>query len=502
VLESNGTSQSWNIPNDVSVWQEAGRFVGLKKKWKVVLLLASPVLIAGAVFASIKISQRGVVTVQTGKVGFMDLTSVATASGEIKPRNYINIGAAQGPAPITQILVKEGDQVKKGQVLARLANVQAAADLKAQEAALNAALADSAASEAAVKSADDSVAVARAQVDHDRADLEQKKIDLKRSQDLFDAKLIAPQDFEAKKAMYDLAVATLDQSQRRVSQAQAQRAQSAAQLASSQKKVAQAQAMVTRSSDILGQFAAVAPLDGVVTNLPMRVGETVVPGIQSSTASTIMTIADMSVITAEVNVDETDIVSIKMDQSADVTIDAIPNRTFKGRVIQIGDTAIVRSSGVAASQSQTSSQEAKDFRVVIALDIPADLARPGLSCTAKIVTATRSHILAIPIQALTVRQKGQLEEHKGGQAASMDPAAQKAAKEELQGVFVVGNGKAEFRIVQTGITGAAEIEVLNGLKNGEEIITGSYQVIRTLRNQAKVKVDNRTPTLGSNPIST
>jgi HlyD family secretion protein len=472
----------------------------LKKKWKVVILLGLLVVVAGVVFASIKISQRGVVTVQTGKVGRMDLTSIVTASGEIKPRTYINIGAAQGPAPITQMLVKEGDHVKKGQVLARLANVQPAADLKAQQAALNAALADSAASEAAAKSADHNVDVARAQVDHDRADLEQKKIDLKRSQELFDAKLIAPQDFEAKKALYDLAVATLDESEKRVSQAQAQRAQAAAQLASAQKKVAQGQAQVTRSSDILAQFEAVAPLDGVVTNLPMRVGETVVPGIQSSSASTIMTIADMSVITAEVNVDETDIVGIKMDQSADVTIDAIPNRTFKGRVIQIGDTAIVRSSGVAASQSQTSSQEAKDFKVVIALDIPADLARPGLSCTAKIVTATRSHVMVIPIQALTVRQKGQLEEHKGGQQP-MDSAAQKIAKEELQGVFVVSNGKAEFRTVQTGITGATDIEVLSGLKEGEQIITGSYQVIRTLRNQAKVKVDNRTPMLTSNPIS-
>jgi HlyD family secretion protein len=225
------------------------------------------------------------------------------------------------------------------------------------------------------------------------------------------------------------------------------------------------------------------------------------PGIQSSTASTIMTIADMSVITAEVNVDETDIVSIKLDQSADITIDALPNRTFKGRVIQIGDTAIVRSTGVAASQSQTSSQEAKDFKVVIALDIPEELVRPGLSCTAKIVTATRSHVLAIPIQALTIRQKGQLEPSKRGQRLPMDSAAQKAAREELQGVFVVNNGKADFRQVQTGVTGATDIEVLSGLKDGDQIVTGSYQAIRTLRNDAKVKVDNRAPVLASTQIA-
>lgn len=472
----------------------------MKTKWKVLILCGLLVVVAGVVFASIRISQRGIVIVQTGKVTPADLTSIVTASGEVKPRNYINIGAAQGPAPITEILVKEGDRVKKGQVLARLANVQPEADLKAQQAALNAALADSAASEAALKSADDNVAVAQAQVDHDRADLESKKSDMQRSQELFNSKLIAPQDFEAKKALYDLAAATLDESQKRVSQAQSQRAQSSAQLASAQRKVAQSQAMVTRSSNVLAQFDAVAPLDGVVTNLPVRVGETVVPGIQSSTSSTIMTIADMSLITAEVNVDETDIVSVKMDQTADVTIDAIQNRTFKGRVIEIGDTAIVRSSGVAASQSQTSSQEAKDFKVVIALDIPENLVRPGLSCTAKIVTATRSHVLSIPIQALTIRLRGQLQQQKPGQRAPMTPAQQKTAKEELQGVFVVNNGKAQFRQVQTGITGATDIEVLSGVKDGDQIITGSYQVIRTLRNDAKVKVDNKPPAM-VNPIS-
>jgi HlyD family secretion protein len=455
----------------------------LKKKWKIVILLALLVLVAGGVFASIKISERGVVTVQTGKVSRADLTSLVTASGEVKPRNYINIGAnTQGPVPITAILVKEGDRVKKGQVLARLANVQPSADLRAQQASLNAALADSAASEAAQKSADDSIAVAESQVDHDRADLEQKRIDLKRSKDLFDSKLISSQDYEAKKALFDLAQATLASSERRVSQAKAQRAQAAAQLASSQKKVAQIQALVSRSQDVLSQYAAVAPLDGVVT---------VVPGLQNSAASTIMTIADMSIITAEVHVDETDIVSVRMGQSADVTIDAIPNRIFKGKVIEIGDTALVRSTGVAASQSQTSSQEAKDFKVVIALDIPEELIRPGLSCTAKITTATQPHAIAIPIQALTIRQKGQLEQPKPGKPVPQDPAAQKAAKQEIQGVFVVKDGKADFCEVKTGITGATEIEVLGGLKEGDQIVTGSYEVIRTIRNNAKVKVNNK-----------
>jgi HlyD family secretion protein len=472
----------------------------LKKKWKILILLVLLVVIAGAIGASIKISQRGIVMVQTGRVTHADLTSLVTASGEVKPRNYINIGAnTQGAAPIVAIYVKEGDHVHKGQVLARLAAIQPAADLRAQQASLNAIMADSSAGEAAVNSALQNVAVADAQVEHDRADVEQKKIDLQRSKELFDGKLIAAQDYEAKKVTYDLAVATLQASQRKVDQAKAARAQAAAQLTSAQRKVAQGEAMVTRSHDVLSQYDATAPLDGVVTNLPVHVGETVVPGIQNSTASTIMTIADMSIITAEVHVDETDIVSVKMDQSADVTIDAIPDRTFKGKVIEIGDTALLRSTGVAASQSQTSSQEAKDFKVVIALDIPETLVRPGLSCTAKIVTGTRAHALAIPIQALTIRQKGQLQvAQPGKKPAPMNPAAQKSAKQELQGVFLVRNGKAEFREVKTGITGATEIEVLNGLKEGDEIVTGSYQVIRTIRNEAKVKVNNKAP--GNGPV--
>ncbi len=464
----------------------------MKKKWKVLLIIGLLVVAAVSVLAGINISHRGIVTVQTGKVGRLDLTSLVTASGEVKPRNYINIGTnALAPAPITAILVKEGDHVHKGQVLARLANVQPSADVRAQGAALNSALADSSASEAAVKSAEDSIAVAKAQVDHDQADLEQKQIDLKRAQELFNSKLISSQDFEAKKAAFDLAKATLDESQRRVTQAISAKAQSAAQLSSTQTKIAQNQAMVARSKDVLAQYEAIAPLDGVVTNLPVRVGETVVPGIQNSASSTLMTIADMSIITAEVNVDETDIVSVKLGQPADVTIDAIPNRTFKGSVIEIGDTAIVRSTGLAASQSQTSSQEAKDFKVVIGLDIPEDFVRPGLSCTAKIVTATRKNVLAVPIQALTVRDEAQLHPPKPGAPQQPDPAAQKDAKQEIQGVFVVNAGKAVFRKVDTGITGTTDIEVLSGLQQGDQIITGSYQVIRTIRNDAKVKVDNK-----------
>jgi HlyD family secretion protein len=286
------------------------------------------------------------------------------------------------------------------------------------------------------------------------------------------------------------------QSEAKLVQAKAQRQQTAAQLASAQRRVAQARATLARFADVLQKYNAYAPRDGVVTDLPIRVGETVVPGIQNSAGSTIITLADTSLITAELRVDEADIVNVKLNQTAEITIDAIPNRTFLGHVTEIGNMALVRSTGQVASQSAVSSQEAKDFKVVIVIENPPEEARPGLSCTAKITTATHKDVITIPIQALTVRQRGDLEKkpEKGSAqaAAAIDPVLEKKQKEEIQGVFVVSNGKAQFHKVDTGITGTTDIEVLNGLKPGDEIITGSYQIIRTLRNQAGVQVDNRT----------
>jgi HlyD family secretion protein len=236
----------------------------------------------------------------------------------------------------------------------------------------------------------------------------------------------------------------------------------------------------------------------VVTNLPVREGETVVMGIQNAPGSTLMTLADTSVITAEVKVDETDIVNVRTGQTAEVSIDAIPKKKFKGTVTMIGDNALLRSTGVATSQSTGSTQEAKDFKVVVTLiEVPEGL-RPGLSATAKITTASKQNVLSIPIQALTIRQKGDLVPKKKGKdkdsvKAAEKPEEVKAAKEEIQGVFVIRNDKAQFVTVQTGITGTTDIEVIDGLKDGDEIVTGSYKVLRTLKPDTTVKINNAEP---------
>ncbi|MCW5979397.1 MAG: efflux RND transporter periplasmic adaptor subunit [Bryobacteraceae bacterium] len=469
----------------------------MKRKWKVLIAILATLLVAGGVIGGMQYSKKGIVSVQSGKVVRQDLTAVVTASGEIKPLNYINIGAnTAGPGRIVAIAVVEGQVVRKGQLLARLESVQPEAELAAQRASVLSAEAESAAAEASLRASDENLRTAQASIDRAKAELERARVFFERAKELHDEKLISRQEFDQRKADFDAFSAGVREAEARQQQAVAQRAQASSQLAAVQRRVAVSQANLKRADDLVQRTYATSPIDGVVTNLPVRIGETVVPGIQNSPASLIMTIADMSKITAEVKVDETDIVNVKLDQVADITIDAIPDRTFKGHVIEIGNTAILRSTGLAASQSAVSSQEAKDFKVVIALDNPPPEIRPGLSCTSKVVTATRDNVLTIPIQALTVRQKGDLEQPKKGvQAASVerDAASEKERRKEIQGVFVVENGQVAFREVKTGITGATDIEVLDGLQEGQEIVTGSYQVIRTIRNEARVKVDNKGP---------
>jgi HlyD family secretion protein len=456
------------------------------KTWKKVLIGAGAALLLTIIVAfTVHQSSKNVATVQTGKAQRQDLASVVSASGEIKPKTYVNIGA-NAFGKITHLYVKEGDHVRKGQLLAQLENVQSSADVSAMQASLQAAETDAIAADASLKTAN--ADLLRAQADYDR-----NKLDWDRTQNLFKDGLIAKSEFDSRKNAWATADAGLVQAQSRVAQAKAQND-------SADKHVSQARATLTRATDVLQKTSYAAPFDGVITNLPVREGETVVIGIQNSPGSTLMTLADMAVITAEVKVDETDIVSVRLGQPADVTIDAIPRQVFHGTVSEIGNNAIVRSSGLSTSQQTSASEEAKDFKVVITLqDAPKDL-RPGLSTTAKITTATRNNVLAVPIQALTIRTRAQLEQKSNSgsvHAASPTPkdVASKGQKkdESIQGVFVIRNRKAEFVPVTTGITGTTDIEVLDGLKEGDEVITGSYKVLRTIRPGSGVKIGNSTP---------
>jgi len=456
------------------------------KAWKKIAIGAGIVLLLAIIVAfTVHQSSKNVVTVQTAKVQKQDLATVVSASGEIKPKTYVNIGA-NAYGKITHLYVKEGERVKKGQLVAQIDNVQSTADMNANQAALQAAETDAAAADAAVKTSE--ADLLRAQADYDR-----NKQDWERAQNLFKDGLIAKSDFDSRKNAWETADAGLVQAQARVAQAKAQQD-------SARKHVSQSQANLIRVNDVLQKTTYAAPYDGVVTNLPVREGESVVVGIQNALGSTLMTIADMSVITAEVKVDETDIVNVRLGQPAEVTIDAIPRKTFHGTVSEIGDNAIVRSSGVSTSQQATASEEAKDFKVVVTLTDPPEDLRPGLSTTAKITTAKRTNVLSLPIQALTMRTKDQIEAQNnppGSVHAAAPQAAETASKskkeDEQQGVFVIRSKKAVFIPVTTGITGTTDIEALGGVKEGDEVITGSYKVLRTLRPGSSVKIDNSVP---------
>jgi HlyD family secretion protein len=454
------------------------------KTWKKILISVGAALVLVIIVAiTVYQSRKNLVTVQTGKVQKETLTSVVSASGEIKPKTYVNIGA-NAFGKIIKLHVKEGDHVKKGQLLAQLENVQSSADVNATRASVQAAETDAVAADAALKTS-------VADLNRAKSDAAHARLDWDRAQGLYNAALIAKQDYDMKKAAWEQADAGLAQAEARVAQARAQKD-------SSDKHITQNQANLTRVSDVLQKTTYEAPFDGVITNLPVREGETVVIGIQNSPGSTLMTLADMSIITSEVKVDETDIVNVHLGQSAEVTIDAIPHKIFHGIVSEIGDNAIVRSTGVATSQATSTSEEAKDFKVVVTLsDPPADL-RPGLSSTAKVTTATRDNVLSIPLQALTVRTRADLmpkekNADRSVQAAASAPVDASKSKEEVQGVFVIHNKKAEFVPVDTGISGTTDIEITKGLRDGDEVITGSYKVLRTLKPGTSVKVDNTAP---------
>jgi HlyD family secretion protein len=456
--------------------------------WKKVVIGIAVLVVLGAIIGvSVYVKSKGVVTVQTDKVKRQDLTSLVTASGEIRPKTYTNV-LAEGFGKVVEIAVKEGDVVKRGDLLLRVESVQPAAEVDAQQATV-------ASAEAAVRSAEANYRSAQAEQAQRRADFERAQFDWERARQLYEDQLISKQEYDARKAAYESAQAAVEASEARL-------AQTRAELQRARSQLEQARAVLVRVRDQLRKTTYTAPIPGVVTYVSVRVGENVVPGIQNSPGSYLMTISDMSVVTAEVKVDETDIVNVRVGQPAEVKIDALPDKVFQGRVSEVGTQAVLRTSGLATTQTTASTQEAKDFKVIVTLLDPPENLRPGLSTTAKIITAERKNVLSVPLQALAVRTRKDLEEAAAESpdrsvalAATLPPPQQgnDPAKEEIQGVFVVRNGRAVFVPVKTGITGITDIEITEGLQEGDEIITGSYRVLRTLRPGAKVKVDNTLP---------
>jgi HlyD family secretion protein len=446
---------------------------------KILILVGALVVVAGIVIGTVVHAQAGYTKCLIGTVTRQNLVSVVNATGQIRPKTLINVGA-NAMGRVTHLYAKEGDKVYKGEILATIENTQQEANIVGQQATIAAARTNINSYLAAQTSAE-------ANVQHALADLRQKKLAYERAVALYKDQVMSQQDYDTAVANYQLDVATLAQAKDQLAQAIAQTASERAQLKTQQ-------ATLVYDKDIYAQTISVAPFSGIVTNEPVRQGEMVVPGIQNTEGSTIMTLANMSVITAEVKVDETDIVNVADGQEAEVTVDALPGEIFKGQVTEVGDQALLRSTGQSTSETTSGVEEAKDFKVVVTLADPSHELRPGLSCEAKIITASKKDIVAIPIEALVMRDPKDLKatgSHlQAVSAATNNPLAPSPL---VQGVFVVrkvkGKDRAYFVPVSTGITGATTIQVVKGLKSGDRIVTGTYHVLRDLKEGALVKED-------------
>jgi HlyD family secretion protein len=382
--------------------------------------------------------------VRMEQVGRRDLVSAVTASGKIEPQTSVDI-SADITGRIIRIAVEEGDRVKKGQFLVQI---------------------DPAQYQAAVSQAQAVVSSTQATLLQTRANRDQAERAWKRANELtrLGPNLIAPASAEEARTALDVAEATYS----------ATRAQ-----------LDQSRASLQEAKDNLAKTRLVSPISGRVVRLAVEEGEVAVPGTFSRETGLLLTIADLSVILAKVQVDETDVVRLTHNDSVEVTIDAYPDSTFIGRVTRVSQSAKLTSTETASG----SSDRAVDFDVEITLEDPPGDVRPDLSCTARIVTDTRGNALSIPIIALTVRDHERLPNENN---PALDTLRRRPGEREEEGVFLVQNGVANFRPVKVGIAGDEFFEVLDGLRGGETIVAGTYQAIRDLKDGARVRAADTT----------
>jgi len=481
--------------------------MSMSKKKKIGIVIAAVVVLAGIIGFSVNARRKVETLVQLEKVDLRDkLVAKVSATGEIKPKEYVEL-QSEIAGVITQVYVKEGDVVEKGDILLRIDPIQTETESRAQASVLEISRNDALNQRAGIELQQSNVErdrsnvrVAEAELNRAQKNLEIAKASFTRKQELYEGNLISKDIYDVAKADLITAETSLISTEARLEQAKAQLAVTEVVLAqarnsyrASESRVNQNTALYARTQDLLAKTVIRSPLGGVITKLNVEVGERAVPGTLNNPLATLMEIADLSIIEAEVEVDETDIVNVKVGQEAEIKVDALPDTPLKGLVTEVGNSAITQA---------TSQQEAKDFKVVVQLTEPPRSLRPGLSCTAEITTAIREKIIAIPLQALTVREfeiddKGALikppaetkdkKDKKKATAEASDKKEKKREKKEFQGVFVVKSGKAEFVQVTTGVTGDTDIEILSGLKPGAEIVTGSFKTLRTLKDGEAVK---------------
>ena len=416
----------------------------MSRGMKVGLTVVVVVLAAGGLLGyRINQKKNAGTEVRMEQVARRDLVSAVTASGKIEPKTKVDI-SADITGRIIRMAVREGDLVRKGQFLIQI---------------------DPAQYQAAVSRAQGLVASTQATLAQTRANLDQAERAWNRARQLtqLGPNLIAPETAEQAQTSYQVAQANY----------QATRAQ-----------LEQSRAGLQEARDNLSKTRLTSPISGRVVRLAVEEGEVAVPGTFSRETGLLMTVADLSVILAKVQVDETDVVRLSPNDSVQVTIDAYPDTSFLGRVTKISHSAKLTATQTASG----SNDRAVDFDVEVTLDNPPRDIRPDLSCTARMVTDTRSRVLSIPIIALTVRDH----ERVPSEDPNVDTTRLKRLGKEAEGVFIVHDGQATFRPVKVGIAGDEYFEVVNGLREGETIVAGTYQAIRDLKDGARVRAADTT----------
>ena len=447
----------------------------LRRKW--VLVVIALVVISGAAVAYFARRGEEGTPVSVENIQRRDLQAIVSASGKIEPRKTVNI-SAQSMGRVTQLAVNEGDRVKAGQFLLQIDPVAAESAVRRDE--------------AAVAGARTSLELAQTQVKTAQSNLELAQQNSKRQQELWDAGLTTRETLETTQNELEVRRTELRARQQEVRTREEQLRQQMAGLTSTQHNL--------RNS----RFEA--PFNGIVTRRNVEVGDTAVVGTMNNPGTVLLTVADMSIIEAEVEVDETDIPLVQMGQPAVVTIDAIPDRSFNGKVTEIGNSPI------QATGAQTGGQRtATNFKVVITLDGEIPEVRPGFTCTAEITTATRQQAIAVPIQALSIREliydaEGNIvrtprpPQPRFSFGRSVEPAVSANTstellpgqrREETEGVFVVRDGKALFVPVKLGIAGERYFEVEDGLQEGDRVITGPFDSVRNLFDGDQVILNER-----------
>ena len=439
-------------------------------KGKKVLIVLGVILLGAAVVAANLYYRRDTgLSVQAEALRARDLEAIVSASGKVQPKRQVNV-SANTTGRVTRVAVEEGQRVKAGQFLLEIDPKQLEGQLQRGEASV-------AAAQSALQSA-------RTSVEQGRANVDLARQNLKRQEDLWKEGLTTKENLE--RAQNDLAVREADLRARQQD------------IETNEARIRQEQAGLSTTRYNLNQIIITAPMDGLVTRRSIEEGETAVLGTMNNAGSVLLTIADMSVIEAEVEVDETEIPTVQLNQEARVMIDAVPDRTFRGRVTEIGNSPIQ-----TTTQQNAGQRQATTFKVVITLEEPVPDIRPGFTCTAEITTARRANVVSVPIQALTVREmlyndKGEMvretptRRRRGSRletpvSASNEPPPGHTRK-ETEGVFAIRDGQAVYLPVKVGIAGEQYFEVLEGLKAGDQVITGPFSSVRELSDGQDVRV--------------